>query len=148
MNDITVVESPIINSPYEEPYHRYHIEKGKPPEKRAGRRQASYFFRVPERAARGRKRAKEIELFEESTQGEEYPLAMANLLRGRVKEWEAMDYAGASRITRELLELWQREERRQRLFFAQLEAAKTVIFLTEGPAYLLQGVQIPFDQPS
>lgn len=148
MNDITTIDSPIINSPYAESRYYYRIERGKPPEKRAGRRPASYFFRVPERAARGRKRAKEIELFEESTKGEEYPLAMANLLRGRVKEWEAMHYSGASRTTRELLDLWHREDRRQRLFFAQLEAAKIVIFLTEGPLHLLQGVQIPFDQPS
>ena len=38
--------------------------------------------------------------------------------------------------------------RRQRLFFAQLETAKIVIFLTEGPQDLLQGIAIPLDEPS
>lgn len=55
MSQINAVEAPIINLPYVPPAHHWHIEEGKHPEKRPGRRLASYFFRVPDRAARGRK---------------------------------------------------------------------------------------------
>ena len=48
----------------------------------------------------------------------------------------------------ELLQWWQREGREKRLFFAQIEAAMTVIFLVEARADLRQGVSIPRDEPS
>jgi hypothetical protein len=35
----------------------------------------------------------------------------------------------------------------QPLFYAQLEAAETLIFLVEGPADLRQGIQVPMDEP-
>jgi type III restriction enzyme len=41
----------------------------------------------------------------------------------------------------ELLNYWRREGRAQRLFFAQLEAVGTIIFLTEARTDLLQGPQ-------
>jgi type III restriction enzyme len=88
---------PIINSPYDEPPHHWHIEEGKLPEKRAGRRPASYFFRVPERAARGRRGKVQITLFEETEKGQEYLLEPANLIRRRLAEWRQRDYAGATR---------------------------------------------------
>lgn len=88
---------PIINSPYDEPSHHWHIEKGRLPEKRAGRRPASYFFRVPERAARGRRGKVQITLFEETEKGQEYLLEPANLIRRRLAEWRQRDYAGATR---------------------------------------------------
>ena len=148
MARINEVPKPIINSPFDEPRYYYHIVEGELPEKREGRRPASYFFRVPERAARGRRNKRQVELFEEESKGEEYRLDNANLIRQRLKNWEQRNFDGISRVTRELLELWQREDRRQRLFFAQLEAAKTVIFLTESPQDLRQGIDVPLDQPS
>lgn len=47
----------------------------------------------------------------------------------------------------ELLQYWRREGREKRLFFAQLEAAETIIFLTEARQDFLQGIDIPLDQP-
>lgn len=41
---------------------------------------------------------------------------------------------GVSRVTMKLLNYWRREGREHRLFFAQLEAAETVVFLTEARA--------------
>jgi type III restriction enzyme len=147
VTQINAVENPIINKPYEEPRYYWLIRKGEPPEKREGRRPASYFFRVPERAARGRKGKKQVELFEEETKGEEYLLPIPNLIRERLKEWQVRDYDGATRVTKELLALWHSEDRNQRLFFAQREAAESVIFLAEAAADLLQGMQIPTDEP-
>ena len=147
MAQINTVENPIINSPYVVPAQYWHIEAGKKPERRAGRRPASYFFRVPERAARGRKGKAQEELFEDEAKGEEYLLDLANLLRQRVAEWRKRGYQGATKVTQELIELWRAEGRAQPLFYAQLEAAETAIFLVEGPADLKQGIQVPMDEP-
>jgi type III restriction enzyme len=147
MSQINAVEAPIINSPYDEPANHWHIEVAKQPEKRPGRRLASYFFRVPERAARGRKVKGQQSLLDDASKGEEYLLDLANLIRQRLKDWRARDYAGATKVTRELLELWRSPDRAQRLFFAQLEAVETVLFLVEGPDDLKQGVNVPGDEP-
>ncbi|WP_206199327.1 DEAD/DEAH box helicase family protein [Parasulfuritortus cantonensis] len=150
MSALPTVENPIINSAFEEPQFHWVIRKGQPPEKRSGRRSASYYFRVPEGAARGKsKKEKQRELFESDTPGEEVEIQVANQIRERVKRWKERGYAGATAITQELLALWHREDRRERLFFAQREAAEAVIFLTEGPQDLLQGLaeQVPKDEP-
>ncbi|KQW46703.1 MULTISPECIES: BPTD_3080 family restriction endonuclease [unclassified Roseateles] len=147
MSQINAVEAPIINLPYVEPAFHWHIEAAKQPEKRPGRRQASYFFRVPERAARGAKGKVQKALFDDASKGQEYLLDLANLIRLRIKEWRAREYAGATKVTRELLALWHDPERSQRLFFAQLEAVESVLFLVEGPDDLKQGVVVPSDEP-
>ena len=59
-------------------------------------------------------------------------------------------YDGASRISKELLVLWRGDEtlRKQRLFFAQVEAAETIIFLTEANPIYHDGMpKLPIDQP-
>jgi type III restriction enzyme len=150
MTALPTVENPIINSAFDEPQFHWVIRKGQPPEKRAERRRASYYFRVPERAARGRaKKERQRELFESDKPGEEVEIPIPNQIRERLKRWEERGYAGATSITQELLALWQAEDRRERLFFAQREAAEAVIFLTEGPQDLLQGLteRIPRDKP-
>jgi type III restriction enzyme len=147
MTQINAVEAPIINLPYEEPRYYWHIEAAKQPQKREGRRAASYFFRVPERAARGRKAKGQVALFGDPAKGHEYLLDLANMLRQRVADWRKRDYEGATKVTRELLALWRSPDRAQRLFYAQIEAAETVLFLVEGPDDLKQGVRVPTDEP-
>lgn len=144
---INAVANPIINSPYEAPRQHWHIEEGKPPVKQSGRRLASYFLRVPEGSARGKRAADQTQMFEEDLKGNEYLLDLANLLRQRVHDWRDRQYQGATKVTRELIELWRAPDRAQPLFYAQLEAVETTIFLVEGPADLLQGIQVPPDEP-
>ena len=150
---VAEVDSPIINSPFREPEYHWQIERGKPPVKATGRRRASYFYRVPEHAGRGRKNKKQTELFE-SEKGEEVELEIVNLIRDRVKEWRrggrsgGVAYDGASPVTRELLELWRSSDRMQRLFFAQIEAVETIIFLVEAKDIYRKGLpEIPKDEP-
>lgn len=71
-----------------------------------------------------------------------------NQVRQRLKEWRQQGWPGVTRTTLELLNYWRRDGRAQRLFFAQLEAAETIIFLTEARADLRQGLDIPLDEPS
>ena len=147
------VESPIINSPFVEPQFHWVIEKAKPPIKAPGRRLASYFYRVPEHSGRGRKNKGQSDLFD-ADKGEKVDLGLVNAIRERVKLWRqgaysgGVAYDGASHVTRELLELWRSEERMQRLFFAQIEAVETIIFLVEGNAIYRKGLpEIPKDEP-
>jgi type III restriction enzyme len=53
-----------------------------------------------------------------------------------------------TRTTLDLLNYWQRDGRQHRLFFAQLEAAETIIFLSEARADFRQGIDVPIDEPS
>lgn len=150
---VAEVESPIINSPFVEPQCHWKIEKAKPPYKAEGRRRASYFYRVPEHAGRGRASRDQAEMFE-SQAGEEVELEIVNTIRGRVKDWRTgvhsggVAYDGASPVTRELLDLWRSDQRMQRLFFAQIEAVETIIFLVEAKDVYRKGLpEIPKDEP-
>lgn len=133
------VPQPILNSPYEEPAEHWYLEEGKEPERRQGRRPAGYFYRDP--------KAPPSE-DEHEARGRWVELRLVNLIRERVKEWRAQGWPGVTRTTLELLNYWRREGRRHRLFFAQIEAAEAIIFLTEVRADFLQGIEIPLDEPS
>ena len=99
-----------------------------------GRRRAGYFYRDPKapppepdqpRAASGRSSSS------------------STCIRERLAQWREAGYPGATRTTLDLIRHWRREGREQRLFFAQLEAAETIIFLTEARSDLLQGIDVP-----
>ncbi len=149
------VESPIINSPFVEPAVHWLIERGKQPVQAVGRRPASYFYRVPESSGRGRKSKKQLSLGGELDVGQQEDLPLVNWLRTRLKEWRdgkltGIPYDGATSITKELLALWRGDEtlRKQRLFFAQVEAAETIVFLIEAnPIYHKRMPELPIDQP-
>ncbi len=126
------VPEPILNSPYAEPEHHWWIVEGEPLEKRSGRRRSMYHYIEP-----GRDQAGAIQI----------ELKLVNVIRERVKRWRAQGYPGATRTTADLLRYWTREGRDRKLFFAQLEAAESVIFLTEARADFLQGIQVPRDEP-
>lgn len=132
------VPEPIINSPFDEPQVHWHIAEGEEPVKRPGRRPAMYYYRDPKASpnSQGKIGGTAIELL------------LVNHIRQRVADWRAQGYPNSTRTTAELLQYWRRDGRRHRLFFAQLEAAETIIFLTEARADLLQGLPIPTDEPS
>jgi len=137
MNNFEVPE-PILNSPYEEPAQHWRLEEGQPPEKRPGRREAGYFYRDP--------RAPQSE-GEHEARGRWEPLVLVNRIREQLKAWREQGWPGVTRTTLELLNYWQREGRQQPLFFAQVEAAETIIFLSEARADFLQGLDVPLDEP-
>lgn len=155
MSAVNEVESPIINSPFVEPEVYWHIERGKQPVQALGRRPASYFYRVPEGSGRGRGSKKQLSLVGELDVGQQEDLPLVNWLRGRIKEWRegkltGIPYDGASSITKELLALWRGDDtlRKQRLFFAQVEAAESIVFLIEAnPVYHKGMPALPIDQP-
>lgn len=54
-----------------------------------------------------------------------------NRIRARVALWRKGGYAGVTRTTRRLLEHWTSPERERRLFYCQIEALETVIYIAE-----------------
>lgn len=117
------VPEPILNSPYEEPQLYWRLEEGEEPKRAPGRRPPMYFYRPPGASA---------EEAPTDVVGTAIELKLVSRIRERMKEWRSAGWPGATRTTLELLEYWRRDGRRHRLFFAQLEAVETIIFLTEA----------------
>ena len=61
----------------------------------------------------------------------EEPLQLVNDIREALIRWRSRDRLGLTSVTRRLLEHWENPKREHKLFYAQLEAAETIIFLTE-----------------
>jgi type III restriction enzyme len=124
-----VIANPIINSPFQEPQrHFLFSEEGITDEIATGRRQSEYFVPI----ARPRKKSKQLQMaFEEWTQDRIRENKFINRVRERVALWRRGGYVGIARTTRRLLEYWTRPERERKLFFCQIEALETAIYLTE-----------------
>jgi type III restriction enzyme len=131
------VPTPILNGPFDEPALHWRLEPGEPPEQQPGRRPAGYYYRDPRRGVQDGS----------GSRGVWQDMPLPNLIRDRLREWQAAGRPGITRTTAELIDWWTREERHPRLFFAQREAAETVIFLTEARADFLQGIDVPADPP-
>lgn len=129
------VPSPILCSPFEEPKEHWWILEGQPAERRTGRRPALYFYREPAKDS-------------EQRGGLAIEMKLVNRIRERVNAWRESGYPGVTRTTLELLQHWRRDGREKRLFFAQIEAVETVVFLTEARADFRQGIEVPRDEPS
>ena len=54
-----------------------------------------------------------------------------NRVRGRVDTWRKGGYQGITKTTARLLEYWNNPERERKLFFCQIEALETAIYITE-----------------
>lgn len=117
------VPEPILNSPYTEPT-RHWIYRDGMPDPANGRRPASYWY-TTKKVATGQQ-----DLLAEEERDE---LHLVNRLRKDVARWRASGYRGASGVTRDLLAYWTRDDRiaPKRLFFCQIEAAETFIYLLE-----------------
>ncbi len=139
------VDTPILNSPFAEPGEHWFIRPGHPAERRAGRRPALVF--------QPRDQRDPWEIDHDPTLGRlpdyerAYALRLVNLIRERLAQWQREGRQGATRTSQELIQWWRREGREQRLFFAQIEAVETIIFLREARADYLQGIDIPRDEP-
>jgi type III restriction enzyme len=140
------VGEPIQNSPFEEPLRYWYIREGEHPQLIEGSRRAAVVFPPRDQKRAWGEDERILRPSKEYANG--FEMVMVNLIRERVAEWKKQGYPGLTRTTLELIEWWTREGRKQNLFFAQLEAALTVIFLKEGRQDFLQGITIPRDEPS
>ena len=127
-------QSLIINSPYTEPSQHWKFTgQEQSPELVDGRREAGYVIANPKAQSH-------------QDEGIFVPLPLANQIRVRVGKWRDDKYPGITSITKALLDHWHDAQQRQYpLFFCQVEALETLIWLTEAPDSAKVGIEIPSD---
>ena len=120
---IQPVKRPILCSPYEVPdaHWLYDTKTGEPREQ-PGRRDAGYWYKTDKvGGAQGK-------MFVEEERDD---IELVNALRKDVDRWRESKYRGVSNVTKDLLNHWTSKDRGRRLFFCQLEAVETLIYLAE-----------------
>ncbi|HJZ11796.1 MAG TPA: DEAD/DEAH box helicase family protein, partial [Acidobacteriota bacterium] len=130
-----VIENPVLNSPFEEPKRHFRFtEDGITDEIIEARRISQYFVPIPQPKKRSAKQLSFAETGWTSDRVEENK--DINKIRERVAIWRKGGYVGITKTTARLLEYWKREDRERRLFFCQIEALETAIWITEvAPRY-------------
>jgi len=125
-----VIENPILNSPFEAPTRHWKFDDdGITDQIKEGRRPSAYFMPIP---AAKRRQAAQAELeFVEWTEDRIEETRFVNELRHAIDRWRMERWAGVTATTRLLLEHWSDPERERRLFFCQIEAVETAIWLSE-----------------
>jgi len=134
-NQAAGIDRLIINSPYTEPTQHWSYDRRfRRFQLKQGRRKAGYLIATPDSIS-----------FDDPGVFQE--IELANKIRPRVAQWREADYPGVTSITKRLLEHWRERESEddKRLFFCQLEAAETLIWLTEAPESAKVGIDIPTD---
>jgi len=124
-----VIENPILNSPFAEPTRYYEFDDDGITDRVAtGRRPSSYFIPI----AQPKKKSKQPTLDPSWTADQKKENDNVNYVRSRVRAWRGLAYPGITSTTRGLLDYWTRDGRERRLYFCQIEALETVIFLAEA----------------
>lgn len=119
------ITNPILNSPFKEPsLHFKFDDQGITNEVAEGRRPSTYWIPVPKSKSRG---AGEPDWVEDRAAGN----PLVDELRSVIAKWRSEGYPNVTYATRSLLEHWTNPERENKLFFCQIEALETVIWLTE-----------------
>lgn len=117
------VENPIICNPYREPDAHWEYERTTGAAlKVLSRRPAGYWYKTDRTGSS----VVQGDLFADEMHDD---LPLVNRLRDDVRRWRESGYRGVSNVTRELLAHWGREDRPRRLFFCQIEAVETLIYL-------------------
>src|SRR3989344_1957260 len=125
------MKSPILNSPYFEPNLHFNAdESGLTEEILEFRRPSSFYIPVP----RARTKQKQLELnIAEGAFGNELQKEneFINKIREKIKHWRESGDAGITKTSRDLLSYWRDETRENKLFFCQIEALETFIYINE-----------------
>ncbi|WP_165227536.1 BPTD_3080 family restriction endonuclease [Aquisphaera insulae] len=127
MATVAPIANPILNSPYKEPTRHFRFDANNQITDQVdpGRRASSYFLPVPTPKKKGAPG-----LFDavEETKAES---GHVNRIRQLVGNWRDLGRPDITPTTRSLLEHWHAEDRFRALFFCQLEALETLIYITE-----------------
>ena len=125
-----VIENPIINTPFHEPTSHFRFtDEGITNEIVNGRRISSYFVPIARPKKKG---AKQMPLpGTEWTQDRIEENKLVNDIRQRVGMWRKGGYVGVTPTTSRLLAYWTDSLREKKLFFCQIEALETAIYIAE-----------------
>jgi type III restriction enzyme len=124
-----LIENPIINSPFREPDRQFAFDdNGITNEVVSGRRRSSYFIPIA-----GAKKSKTgQQMFDtEWTRDRIEENKFINSVRDKVRAWRDGGYLGVTPVTKQLLNYWNNPDRERKLFFCQIEALETIIYITE-----------------
>lgn len=125
---MALIDNPILNSPFREPARHFKFDdEGITNEILNGRRPSSHFVPIP----RAKKKGKQLQFDTEWTKDRIEPNPVVDRIRQRVGAWRQGGYVGVTGTTARLLAYWTREARDKPLFFCQIEAVETVIYITE-----------------
>jgi type III restriction enzyme len=135
-------ERPILNSPYERPAQHWELdETGQPTQKIVpSRRPADFVTPIPKPKKHKKSAQQQVLVTEDagdiSTQTQQYdPGSIINEARSLVEAWRSLPNPNDWQVTPEtarLLQHWRYHEfSNLRPFFCQIEAAETIIWLTE-----------------
>jgi len=125
-----VIENPILNSPFEEPQRHFKFtDEGITDEVIESRRISTYFMPIPQPRKKS-SRQMSFETLWTNDRIEENKFI--NHVRTQVAKWRIERYPGITNTTRRLLEYWKDPNREHRLFFCQVEAMETAIFIGEA----------------
>jgi len=123
-----VIENPIINSPFDEPQrHFLFTDSGITNQIVPGRRVSTYYVPVPKPRSR---KAQPKDMFG-WTEDRAVENKFIEQVRARVALWRQGGYVGVTSTSLRLLNHWRNPERERRLFFCQIEAVETAIYLAE-----------------
>ncbi len=123
-----VIDNPVINTPFAEPAQHFRFtDEGISNEIQPGRRSSSYFIPI----ARPKKKGGQLAFDTEWTKDRVEENRFVNQVRARIKLWREGGYQGVTPITARLLQYWTNPAREKKLFFCQIEALETAIYLTE-----------------
>ncbi|MGA2490092.1 MAG: hypothetical protein ABSF99_07880 [Anaerolineales bacterium] len=124
-----VIENPILNSPFEEPRRHFKFtEEGITDEIVEGRRISQYFIPIPRPK---KKSPKQLSFETQWTADRVEENRLINSIREGVSKWRKGGNIGITKTTARLLDYWKRPEREHKLFFCQIEALETAIWITE-----------------
>jgi len=125
------IENPVLNSPFAEPMRHWRFsDEGITDETVERRRISSYFVPIAQPRRRGKDRQLVFET--EWTKDREEENKLINQIRSRVKIWREGGNIHVTKTTRRLLDYWTDAKRDNKLFFCQIEALETAIYITEA----------------
>ncbi len=123
-----VIENPVLNAPFSEPTRHFRFgDDGITDQILDGRRPSSYFVPI----ARPKKKGQQLPFEAEWTNDRLEVNDKVNRIRERVGIWRKGGYKDVTSTTRRLLEYWTNPEREKKLFFCQIEALETLIYIAE-----------------
>jgi type III restriction enzyme len=127
MSQVTI-ENPVLNSPFAKPHRHFKFtDDGITDEILETRRISGYFIPI----AQPKKKGKQLAFDTEWTQDRFKPCDHVNQIRQRIELWREGGYLGVTPTTARLLQYWTNPERDKKLFFCQIEALETAIYITE-----------------
>ncbi|AMV38779.1 BPTD_3080 family restriction endonuclease [Planctomyces sp. SH-PL62] len=127
MSSIAAITNPILNSPYREPtkHFRFTADNQITSIVDSGRRDSSYFLPIAS------PKKKSVTPLFDAIEEQRTESGHVNRIRQLLKSWRDLGRPDITPVTRALLDHWHAEDRFRALFFCQLEALETLIYITE-----------------